>query len=187
MVRRLSQMPVLALSAHGKEDAMVDALNSGADDYVVKPFGTKELLARVNNALRRRAREQGRPAKVVSGELEIDLLHRRVRSGGRDVHLPPKSYEVLRALAENTGKVVTHQEILSAVWGPQYVDRTYLRIAIRELRRKLEADPGHPLYILTEPHIGYRLEAPGPSDASVSVIHQGQFRPQSGDAPREVC
>jgi two-component system KDP operon response regulator KdpE len=141
MVSRLSQMPVLALSAHGKEDAMVDALDSGADDYVVKPFGTKELLARVNNALRRRAREQGRPAKVVSGELEIDLLHRRVRSGGRDVHLPPKSYEVLRALAEDTGKVVTHQEILSAVWGPQYVDRTYLRIAIRELPHR---NPGTP-------------------------------------------
>ena len=160
-VREFSQVPILALSAHGKEDAMVDVLDSGADDYVLKPFGTKELLARVNNALRRRAREQGRPAKVVSGEIEIDLLHRRVRSGGRDVHLPPKPYEVLRVLAERVGKVVAYEEILAAVWGPRHVARGYLRGAIRELRFKLEADPGHPLHILTEPRVGYRLQARG--------------------------
>lgn len=159
VARELSQAPILALSVEGKEDAMVDALDSGADDYVLKPFGTKELLARVKNALRRRAREQGRPAKVVSGEIEIDLLHRRVHSGGRDVRLPPKSYEVLRVLAESAGKVVAHEDILAAVWGPGHIDREYLRSVIRALRCKLEVDPGHPLHILTEPRVGYRLEA----------------------------
>jgi two-component system KDP operon response regulator KdpE len=147
VIRAFSQVPILALSVHGKEDTMVDVLDSGADDYVLKPFGTKELLARVNNALRRRAREQGTPAKVVSGEIEIDLLHRRVRSSGRDVHLPPTSYEVSRVLAERAGKVVACEEILAAVWGPHQVGRGYLRGAIRELRFKLEADPGHPLHI----------------------------------------
>jgi two-component system KDP operon response regulator KdpE len=159
VARGMSQVPILALSVHGKEDAMVNALDSGADDYVLKPFGTKELLARVKNALRRRALEQGRPVKVVSGEIEIDLLHRRVRSGGREVRLPPKSYEVLRVLAESAGKVVAHEAILAAVWGPRHVDREYLRREIRTLRRKLEADPGHPRHIVTEPRVGYRLEA----------------------------
>jgi two-component system KDP operon response regulator KdpE len=137
----------------------VDALDSGADDYVLRPFGTKELLARVKSAMRRRAREQGKPVRVVSGDIEINLLHRRVRSGGHEVRLPPKSYEVLRVLAESAGRVVAHKSILAAVWGPRHVDREYLHREIRALRCKLEADPGHPLHILTEPRVGYRLKA----------------------------
>jgi two-component system KDP operon response regulator KdpE len=156
-VRESFPVPIVVLSMDDREDATVDALNSGADDYVLKPFRTKEILARVNNVLRRRAREQGRPAKIVSGALEIDLLHRWVRAAGRDVHLPPKSYEVLRVLAENAGRVVSHEEILTAVWGPRHTDREYLRSAIRELRCKLEEDAAHPRYILTEPRVGYRL------------------------------
>jgi two-component system KDP operon response regulator KdpE len=101
----------------------------------------------------------GKPAQLVSDDLEIDLLHRRVRSRGREVHLPPKQYEVLRALTEGAGKVLTHEQILRAVWGSRrQAQRQYLRLAIRELRRKLEADPAHPHHILTEIGVGYRLE-----------------------------
>ena len=152
-------MPILALSASGDEDAAARALDYGADDYVQKPFRLKELLARVTNALRRRSLEQGKPARVVSGDLEIDLLHRRVHLHGEAVHLRRKSYEVLRVLAEKAGQVLSHSEILSAVWGAGCADRTaYLRVAIRELRLKLEADPAHPRHIVTETHVGYRLE-----------------------------
>jgi two-component system KDP operon response regulator KdpE len=160
-VRDLSPMPILALSVRGEEDAMVKVLEIGADDFVRKPFGMKELLARVKNALRRRALEQGRPAQVVSGDLEIDLLQRRIRSRGHEVHLPLRCYEVLRMLAERPGKVLTHEEILCAVWGPSRVDRVqYLRLAIRELRSRLELDPAHPRHILTETGVGYRLDVP---------------------------
>jgi two-component system KDP operon response regulator KdpE len=167
-VRELSPVPILVLSEGGEEDAMVKALDAGADDYVRKPFGVKELLARVRNARRRRALEQGTPAQVVSGELEIDLLHRRIRLHGRDVHLSVRCYEVLRTLAEHPGKVLSHEEILCAVWGPTRADRVqYLRFAIRELRSKLEADPAHPQHILTETRVGYRLEVarPGAKEA----------------------
>jgi two-component system KDP operon response regulator KdpE len=153
-------MPILALSFGSKEDAIVRALDTGADDYVRKPFGMEELLARVRALLRRRAREQGRPAQVVvvSGDLEIDLLHRRVRSRGHEIHLEVKPYEVLRMLAEGAGRVLTHEEILRAVWGARGAERVHLRIAIWYLRRKLEADPAHPQHILTEIGVGYRLE-----------------------------
>jgi two-component system, OmpR family, KDP operon response regulator KdpE len=159
MARACSSVPILALSCRDDEDAAVGALDSGADDYIRKPFGVKELLARVGSALRRRAREQGQPAHLVTGGLEIDLLHRRIRSRGHDVHLAVKPYAVLRELAEKAGKVLTHEELLRAVWGERCVDRIpYLRVAIRELRRKLEDDPTHPQYIITETRVGYRLE-----------------------------
>jgi two-component system, OmpR family, KDP operon response regulator KdpE len=158
-VREVSSVPILALSTRSEEDAMVGALEVGADDYIRKPFSTKELLARVKSALRRGVRDQGKPAKLVSGDLEIDLLYRRVRLGGCDVHLPVKPYEVLRVLAERPGKVLTHAEILDAVWGPRQADRIgYLRLAIQKLRRKLGDDPAHPRYILTEARVGYRLD-----------------------------
>jgi two-component system KDP operon response regulator KdpE len=138
---------------------MVTALDTGADDYVQKPFGMEELLARVRVLLRRRAREQGKPAQVVvSGDLEIDLLHRRVRLRGQEIHLEVKPYEVLKMLAEGAGRVLTHEEILRAVWGARRAERLHLRIAIWYLRRKLEADPAHPRYIRTETGVGYRLE-----------------------------
>jgi two-component system KDP operon response regulator KdpE len=158
IVRERSPVPILALSVRDDEDALVDALGSGADDYIRKPFGVKELMARAKNALRRRARERRKPAQIVTGDLEIDLLHRRVRTRGRDVHLSAKPYEVLRVLAEGAGKVLTHKEILRAVWGARRVDCVqYLRLAIQALRRKLEADPAHPRHILTETRVGYRL------------------------------
>ena|SRR5689334_14668709 len=157
-LRRISAAPILVLSARGDEDATVDALESGADDYVRKPFGTKELLARVKNALHRRALEQGKPAVLVSDDFEIDLIHRRVRTRGREVYLARKPYEVLRVMAEGAGKVIPHETILRGVWGGHSIERIgYLRLAIRELRRKLELDPAHPRYILTEPRVGYRL------------------------------
>jgi two-component system KDP operon response regulator KdpE len=159
-VRELSPMPILALSVRAKEEAMVKALDTGADDYVQKPFGMEELLARVRALLRRQAREQGRPAQfvVVSGDLEIDLLHRRVRSRGHEIHLEVKPYEVLRVLAEGADRVLTHDAILRAVWGARRAERVQLRMAIWELRRKLEADPAHPQYIVTEVGVGYRLD-----------------------------
>jgi two-component system KDP operon response regulator KdpE len=159
MIREDSPVPIVALSLRPDEDTAVDALESGADDFIRKPFSTRELLARVRNALRRKSREEGKPTPVVTGDLAIDLLHRRVRSRGKEVHLPAKQYEVLRALTEAADKVVPHKEILCAVWGPRGVDRIiHLRLAIRELRRKLEPDPGRPQYILTETRVGYRLE-----------------------------
>jgi two-component system, OmpR family, KDP operon response regulator KdpE len=159
IARDRSPVPIVALSVRDDEDATVDALNSGADDYIRKPFGIKEFLARARNALRRRARERGKPALIVTGDLEIDLLHRRVRSRGHDVHISAKRYEVLRVLAEGAGKALTHKEILRAVWGARGADRVeYLRNAIQELRRKLEADPAHPRHILTETRVGYRLD-----------------------------
>jgi two-component system KDP operon response regulator KdpE len=157
LVRETSPIPVLALSIHGDEDTTVDALDSGADDCIRKPFGTRELLARVRNALRRRALEQGKLVPLVGGDLEIDLIHRRVRSRGRDIYLSKKRYEVLRVLAEGAGKVIAHEAILRAVWSAS-IDRIgYLRVAIRELRRDLEPDPANPKHILTEPRVGYRL------------------------------
>jgi two-component system KDP operon response regulator KdpE len=158
-VRKVVKTPILALSVRIDEDATVRALDNGADDFVRKPFGSRELLARVRNARRRRARELGKPAQIVTGDLEIDLLHHRVRSRGQDVQLSAKPYEVLRMLAENAGQVLPHKKILGAVWGVRRSNRRpYLRMVIRELRRQLEADPAHPQYILSERGVGYRLE-----------------------------
>lgn len=158
LVRELSRVPILALSTRGDENATADALNSSADDYVRKPFGTKEAVACIKNTLWRRAREQGKAAEIVTGDLDIDLLCRRVRSRGQEVHLSAKPFEVLRVLAEGAGKALTHKEILRAVWGSHQLDRQYLRLAIGALRRKLEPDPAHPRHILTENGVGYRLE-----------------------------
>lgn len=158
-LRESSPTPLLALSSRGDGDTTVSALESGADDLVLKPFHTGEILARIKNALRRRAREQGKSVHLVSTGLEIDLLHRRVRRDGGEVRLAAKPYEVLRVLAERAGRVRTHQEILRAVWGRRCIGRVeYLRVAIRVLRRQLEPDPTHPRFILTEPRVSYRLE-----------------------------
>jgi two-component system, OmpR family, KDP operon response regulator KdpE len=174
--RALSPVPILALSARDEEAITVAALNGGADDVIRTPFRINELLARAENALRRRAREKGKPSQLVTGDLEVDLLHRRVRSRGEDVRLAAKPYEVLRVLVESAGKVLTHEEILSAVWGEGYAGRVqYLRVAIRDLRRKIEADPAHPRYILTETSIGYRLEVhkrTAQEVADIAVRHQ---------------
>jgi two-component system, OmpR family, KDP operon response regulator KdpE len=141
IVRKLSVVPILVLCI--SEDLAIRALDTGADDYVRKPLSIKELLARVKNTLRRTAREAGKPVQLVIGDL--DLVNHRVGSRGQDVHLPVRLYEVLKVLAEGAGKVLTHEEIIRAVWGPRRVDRLhYLRVAIQELRRRLEPDPDHP-------------------------------------------
>ena len=164
-VRDQSQVPIVALSVRGDEDATIVALRSGADDFVRKPFGIEELLARVENALRRRARQQGQYVRVSAGTIEIDLWHRRVYAGGSEIHLPAKEHEVLRLLAENADRVVAHDDILTAVWGDNGNGRlSYLRMMIRALRRKLEPDPARPRHILTETRIGYRLQTRSPAD-----------------------
>jgi two-component system, OmpR family, KDP operon response regulator KdpE len=169
--RSLSQMPIVTLSVRDDEDTAVRALKSGADDYVRKPFGTREVVARVTNALRRRAIQHRRLEVIVTGELEINLLERRVRSAGTEVRLTPKPFEVLSILAEKAGQVVSYQTILRAVWGHGSVNRVeYIRAVIRELRAKLEPDPERPRYILTERGVGYRLvhRRPGATAPSIS-------------------
>jgi two-component system KDP operon response regulator KdpE len=157
-VRDLSPVPILALSARDDEATTVAALRSGADDVIRTPFRVDEMLARTESALRRATREKGKPVPLVTGDLEIDLLYRRVRACGQEVRLGPRVFEVLQVLAGKADMVLSHQDILRAVWGEAYTERLpYLRIAIRDLRRKLEADPGTPRYILTEPRVGYRL------------------------------
>jgi two-component system, OmpR family, KDP operon response regulator KdpE len=164
-VRALASIPIVAISVHDNEDSIVEALESGADDYVKKPFGTREFLARIQSALRRTMREQGKPPLFVSGDLKVDLARRLVWSQGRHVHLSTKPYEVLRVLVENGGKVVSHEDILISVWGAARKDRLqYLRLAIRELRRSLESDPTRPSLIVTETRVGYRLRVQPPMD-----------------------
>jgi two-component system, OmpR family, KDP operon response regulator KdpE len=157
-IRDTSAVPILALSSRGDEEAAITALKCGADDFIQKPFSIRELLARVENALRRRAREEGQYVRLATGNLEIDLRHRRVYSYGAEVHLPVKEYEVLRVLAENADRVVSHHNLLRAVWDCRdHKHLTYLRLVIRALRRKLEPEPDRPQHILTETRIGYCL------------------------------
>jgi two-component system KDP operon response regulator KdpE len=155
-------LPIIVLSAHGEEEGKVAALDLGADDFVTKPFGVKELLARMRAAMRRAS--GGRPAGeavLVHGPIRMDVEQREVTVDGRPVHLTPKEYETLRFLLTHVGKLVTHTALLRAVWGPEYADaRPYLHVFVGQLRRKIEADPAHPRYILTEPGVGYRLADP---------------------------
>jgi two-component system KDP operon response regulator KdpE len=163
-IRDASAIPILALSSRSDEDTAIATLKSGADDLIRKPFGIGELIARAENALRRRAREQGQHVRVAAGNIEIDLWHRRVHSRGVEVHLPVKEYEVLRVLAENTDRVVTRDDLLGTVWGDAGPKRFWhLRQAISRLRRKLEPDPSRPRYILTETCVGYRLQTQAPT------------------------
>ena len=155
-------LPIIVLSAHGEEESKVRALDLGADDYLTKPFGVRELLARMRAALRRAGGTRpGAGAIVEHGAIRMDLERREVTVEGRPVHLTPKEYEMLQYLLTHVGKLVTHTVLLRAVWGPQYADsRPYLHVFIGQLRRKIEADPAHPRYILTEPGVGYRLADP---------------------------
>jgi two-component system, OmpR family, KDP operon response regulator KdpE len=146
------------LSVRGQEGDKVAALDGGADDYVTKPFGMGELLARIRAALRHRLQSEVDAPVFRSGGLTVDLARRVVRVDGGEVKLTPKEYEVLRALVIHAGKVLTHQHLLREVWGPVAVEETqYLRVYIGQLRQKLEADPAQPRYLLTEPGVGYRL------------------------------
>jgi two-component system KDP operon response regulator KdpE len=160
-VREWSRIPVLVLSVRAREAEKVRAFELGADDYVVKPFGMAELLARIRAALRRRAEDQpGQPLFQVGG-LEVDLGRRVVRVDRAEVRLSPKQYRLLQVLVVNAGKVVTHRQLLSEVWGPAHVDDIqYLRVFVRKLRDRIEAEPPRPRYLLTELGVGYRLRTP---------------------------
>jgi two-component system KDP operon response regulator KdpE len=158
-LRRWSDAPVLLLSVVGEEQEKVAALDAGADDYVEKPFGIDELLARLRAALRRAASPGGPVLEI--GELVIDLEKRLVNVSGRPVQLTPHEFELLRVLAQNEGKLLTHPTLLREVWGPAYGDEShYLHVYISQLRRKIEPDPARPRYLLTEPGAGYRLVSP---------------------------
>jgi two-component system KDP operon response regulator KdpE len=156
-IREWSQLPIVVLSALGDEREKVRALDAGADDYVTKPFGTEELLARLRAVLRRRPEDEGAPTTLI-GELEIDRTARLVRRSGQEVHLTPIEFSILRTLAEHPGKLITHRQLLRAVWGPAYETEThYLRVHVAHIRSKIEPDPARPRYVLTDPGVGYRL------------------------------
>lgn len=150
--------PILILSARDRETEKIDALDAGADDYVEKPFGVGELLARLRVAMRHRLQRDGAEQVIRSGDVEIDLIQRRVTRAGEPVKLSPKEYDLLACLAQGMGRVLTHRQILTAVWGPAHEhDVQYLRVFVGQLRQKLEADPAAPTVILTEPGVGYRF------------------------------
>jgi two-component system KDP operon response regulator KdpE len=149
--------PIVVLSARGEEALKVEALNAGADDYVTKPFGMAELIARVETALRHRLQTLGASPVFESGDLSVDLVHRRVSVGGAEVKLTPKEFDILRLLVLHAGKVLTHRFIMKEVWGAAG-DVQYLRIYVRQLRAKIEARPDQPVHILTETGVGYRLQ-----------------------------
>jgi two-component system KDP operon response regulator KdpE len=159
-LRKLSQAPILVLSVRGEERSKVEALDSGADDYITKPFSTGELLARVRAALRRApASTPEQKTKIEAGDFRIDLDARSVRVGDREVRLTPKEFDVLLYMAQHPHKVLTHRAILNAVWGSSSMEQNeYLRVFVGQLRKKLEPNVSSPKYILTEPWVGYRFE-----------------------------
>jgi two-component system KDP operon response regulator KdpE len=167
-IRRSSEAPIIMLTVRNAERDKVLALDAGADDYVVKPFGIEELLARIRAALRRYAPGDALPP-YVSKELTLDFESRQLTVRGREVHLTPKEFDVLKHLIANQGKPLTHRRILQSVWGPDYGEETEnLRVVINQLRKKIEMDPAHPKYIRTEPWVGYRFQPPRVSSAKTS-------------------
>jgi two-component system KDP operon response regulator KdpE len=159
-LRTWSSVPIIVLSARGQERDKVANLDAGADDYLTKPFGVGELLARIRVALRKvMPVEEGKPEIIYSlGNIKVDFERRLVFRGQEEVHLTPIEYKLLSVLIKHRGKVVTHRQLLKEVWGPSYIEQNpYLRIFVLNLRRKLEADPTRPQYLLTEPGVGYRL------------------------------
>ena len=156
---RNEQVPIVVLSSRGDEAAKVAALDLGADDYVTKPFGTDELLARMRAALRHQLQVHGERPVFHTGDLSVDLVRRIVKVGDKEVKLSPKEYELLRMLVQHAGKVLTHKFLLGELWD-DLTDAQYLRVYVRQLRQKIEANPERPQYVLTETGIGYRLRAP---------------------------
>ena len=155
-VREFSTVPIIILSAKGSESDKVAALDLGADDYVTKPFGMDELLARARAVLRRLATTSDRVLTV--GDVTIDIDEHRVVVGGKEIRLTPKEFDVFKYLVNSAGKVVTHRALLQTVWGWESTDQTeYLRVFINQLRRKIEIDASHPRYLITEPWVGYRF------------------------------
>jgi two-component system KDP operon response regulator KdpE len=168
-IRSASDIPIIMLTVRNAERDKVAALDAGADDYVVKPFGFEELLARIRAALRRYSPGDALPS-FVAKDLTIDFQKREVIASGKAVHLTPKEYDVLKHLVANQGKPLTHRRLLQAVWGPDYGEETEsLRVVINQLRKKLEFNPSRPKYILTEPWIGYRFQPPRESTAKSSA------------------
>jgi len=163
-LREWASAPIIVISARGQEEDKIHALDAGADDYLTKPFGTGELLARIRVALRHSARsrqERSEPILTV-GELSIDLDKRSVHLAGKEIHLTPIEYKLLATLLKNAGKVLTHRQLLKEVWGPGYANNTqYLRVYMVQLRHKLELDATRPRYLVTEPGVGYRLKSDG--------------------------
>ena len=156
-IREWSAVPIIVLSVREREDDKVAALDAGADDYLTKPFGVGELLARIRAALRRSLQEIPEPL-FISNDLQVDLTSRRVTVGGSEIALTPTEYDILRLLVVHAGKVLIHRQILKQVWGRAYLVQPHvLRVNISNLRRKLESDPSRPQHIITEPGVGYRL------------------------------
>jgi two-component system KDP operon response regulator KdpE len=159
MRARDENVPIVVLSSRADEVAKVQALDLGADDYVTKPFGMDELLARIRAALRHQLQVQGERPVFRVGDLSVDLVRRIVKTSDKEVKLSPKEYELLRLLVQHAGKVLTHRFLLKELWS-DLTDSQYLRVYVRQLRQKIEAEPERPQYILTETGIGYRLRAP---------------------------
>lgn len=162
-IREMCDAPIIMLTVRNAERDKVAALDAGADDYVVKPFGIEELLARIRAALRRSA--PGDAIPTFSGkDLTIDFENRQITARGHDVHLTPKEFDVLKQLVVHAGKPLSHRRLLQMVWGPEYGEETEnLRVVINQLRKKIESDPARPKYILTEPWVGYRFQTPKPT------------------------
>jgi DNA-binding response OmpR family regulator len=162
-IREFSSTPIIMLTAKGEQQEKVQGLRLGADDYVTKPFGAEELMARVETVLRRhRTPEVPAPPMIIVGELAIDFVRRKVTIRGQEVSLSPAEYRLLQCLAINAGRVIVHEEIQEKVWGPEYREHYEgLRVYIRRLRKKIEKDPEQPVYILNRPGVGYMLARPG--------------------------
>lgn len=157
-LREISDVPIIVLSVRGEEKTKVEALDAGADDYVTKPFGMDELLARVRAALRRQPAADAQARVLAAGEFQIDLDAHLATHRGTELRLTPKEFDLLTHLVRNAGKVLTHRALLGAVWGGEYTEQhEYLRVFIGQLRKKIETDPSKPRHILTEPWIGYRF------------------------------
>jgi two-component system KDP operon response regulator KdpE len=156
---RSENVPIVVLSSRGDEAGKVQALDLGADDYITKPFGMDELLARMRTALRHQLQVHGERPVFRSGDLSVDLVRRIVKVGDKEVKLSPKEYDLLRVLVQHAGKVLTHKFLMSELWN-NLTDAQYLRVYVRQLRQKIEADPERPQYVLTETGIGYRLRPP---------------------------
>jgi two-component system KDP operon response regulator KdpE len=161
-IRTGSDAPIIMLTVRNTEEDKVAALDAGADDFVSKPFGTPELLARIRAALRRSpTAPDSAPQKTAWGDVEIDFAARSVRVGGNATRLTPKEFDLLRYFVTHPNRAIPHRELLQAVWGPDYGDETeYLRVFIRQLRQKIEPTPDKPIYIVTEPWVGYRFQTP---------------------------
>jgi len=160
-LRQWAKMPIIVISARGQEQDKIKALDAGADDYLTKPFGVGELLARIRVALRHAAKTAEGDAQFLLGELKVDLVRRQVLLREVEVHLTPIEYRLLTTLIKHAGRVLTHRQLLREVWGPNASDQTqYLRVYMGQLRHKLERDPSRPQYLLTEPGVGYRLRSP---------------------------